>query len=153
HCVRADPGGAWAETREEEIDYSIAVGTDCCTLTKTVLSVGSCLGDLFGCPSIPTVAGHRDHDRCGGAVLATKGRVRDVHIAKKWTRRGIVCPDLLLVSEEGRVLLGSKDWLQPCVLISGCCRGYVVRARDVNCSNAFKRVAKVKCDAGIVEPR
>src|SRR5436190_22322223 len=55
HCVRADAGSACAEMREEEIDYPVAVGTDCCALTETVLSEGSCLGDLFGCPSIPTV--------------------------------------------------------------------------------------------------
>src|SRR5262249_53507613 len=146
-------GSAWAEMREEEIDYPVAVGADCGVLTETVLSIGSCLGDLFGCPSIPTVAGDRDDNRHGGLVPAAECRVGDIHVAKERARRGIVRPDLVFVREEGSILLGGKDWLHPSVLIP-CrrCR-YIVGARDVNCDNAFKRLAEVHCEVGIVEPR
>lgn len=63
HCVCADVGSAYAEVREEEIDYPVAVGTDCAELTAAVLGVGSCLSDLSGRPCIPTIAGDGNHHR------------------------------------------------------------------------------------------
>src|SRR5262249_48602970 len=153
HCMRADAGSAKTKVREEEIDYPVAVSTDCGALTQTVLSVGSCLGDLFGCPRIPAVAGHGDHNRYGGPVLATEARVGDVHIAKERARRGIVRPDLVFVRVERRVLLGNKDWLHPSVFIPGCRCRCVVGARDINCHKAFERLAEVLCLVRIVEPR
>src|SRR5437867_1236580 len=143
HCVRADAGSTCGEVREEEIDYPVAVGPGCGACTETVLSVGSCLGDLFGRPRIPTVAGDGDYDWYGGRVPAAEGRVGDVHIAKERARCGVVCPDLVFVRQEGRVLLGNKDWLHPSVLIACCRRRYVVGARNINCANASKRLAEV----------
>jgi len=58
--VRADAGRAKGEVCDEEIDYPVAVRADCGAYTGTVLSVGSCLGDLFGRPRIPTVAGETE---------------------------------------------------------------------------------------------
>src|SRR5262249_25672279 len=128
HRVRADGGKAYGEVREEEIDYPVAVGTDCGRCTVSVLKVGSCLGYLSGRPRIPTVAGDRDHHRYGDVPSRTDGadgRVADVHIAKERARRGIVRPDLVFVRVEGRVLPGNKDWLHPGILIPCCCRRWV----------------------------
>src|SRR5207249_11063836 len=113
---------------------------------------GSCLGDLFGCPRIPTVAGHGDHDRYGGPVLATKGRVGDVHIAKERARCGIVRPDLVFVRVEGRVLLGNKDWLQPSVLIACRLPRQAVSRSPRDCE-VCSDIAAWKCARSLLNPQ
>src|SRR6516225_1334835 len=153
HCVCADVGSAYAEVREEEIDYPVAVGTDCAELTAAVLGVGSCLSDLSGRPCIPTIAGDGNHHRPGRSVpsrTAAERRVGDVHIAKKRARGTVVGPDLILVRKERSVLPGNKDWPHPGVLITCRCSRYIISARHVNCSKASEGLAEITGEVGII---
>ena len=133
-----------------------AVGPDRAALPAAGLGVVRGRAQLPGRPGVATVGGPGEqHGLAAPAVAAAaEPDVADVDVAEVRTGLGVVGPDLLLVAEQRRVLLGHDHRRLPGGLVTARAAGDVVGAgHGDGGGTAEARVSREgRRDVGVVEP-
>jgi hypothetical protein len=88
-------------------------------------------------------------------AIAAEGCPAQVGIAKERATRSVVSPDLILVAERRRRLLGDDHWSHPGSRVVRCRRFHIVRARDGDGFKALerRRAGEVRGEVRVVESR
>ncbi len=127
----------------EDGHVTLAVGADRAAVERLDLPVVGGRRDLLLRPRVAAVGGGSDDQRSGNGVsllLAPERGPAQVHVAEERAARGVVSPDLLLVAERRRRLLGDDHGGLPRVCVIGRCGRDIVRARDRDGLEAIERL-------------